>query len=189
MILLNRDEALEQLEAEHRRVYESASCMMCELGETSPRVAESEHAFVVLDGFAATEGHLLVVARRHVERPTELEWPVYADLSRLVWEAARTVEVVLQPNRVYTAALGASAGIRTSFPHFHVHVVPVYATDERARPAHVFSWSSGVVRYTPAEAAELMTRLKEGWARPPGRDVGESIGGHSTGRASPAALP
>ena len=164
MIQLNRDEALEQLEAEHRRVYASRSCMMCEVA-SGPPIAESEHGVVVLDGFAATEGHLLVIARRHVERPMELDWPVYADLQRLVWEAARTVEVVLDPSRVYTAALGAMGGVRTSFPHYHVHVVPVYATDERARPAAIFSWSSGVIRYEPDEATRLSVKLRAGWAR------------------------
>jgi diadenosine tetraphosphate (Ap4A) HIT family hydrolase len=165
MIRCTRDEALAQLEAEHERVYASHSCMMCELAESGPRVAESEHAVAVLDGFAATEGHLLVIARQHVERPGDLEWPVYADLQRVVWEATRTVEEVFRPSRVYTAALGTMANVRTSFPHYHVHVVPVYATDERARPAHVFSWSSGVIRYETEEADRLTTRLRSGWAR------------------------
>jgi diadenosine tetraphosphate (Ap4A) HIT family hydrolase len=167
MIRYDREEALEQLEAEHFRTYASQSCMMCELAEGGPRVAESQHAVAVLDGFAATVGHLLVIARHHVERPSELDWPVYSDIQRVVWEATRTVERILTPSRVYTAALGAAVDVRTSFPHFHVHVVPVYATDERARPAHVFSWSSGVVRYEADEAARLTARLRSGWVRTP----------------------
>jgi diadenosine tetraphosphate (Ap4A) HIT family hydrolase len=165
MIRVNKEEALEQLEAEQRRLDLSATCMMCELaeGEDAAPIAESEHGVVVLDGFAATEGHLLVISRRHVERMSELEWPVYADRQRLGWEATRTIEEVLKPARIYTAALGASAKIPTSFPHFHFHVVPIYETDERARPAHVFSWSSGVIRYGPEEARRLSNRLRAGW--------------------------
>jgi diadenosine tetraphosphate (Ap4A) HIT family hydrolase len=168
MIQLNKDEALEQLEAYQRRVEREAgaSCLMCHLADghgDGGVIAESEHGVVLLDGFGATEGHLLVVARRHVERASDLEWSVFVDLQRLVWEATRVVEAVLQPARVYTAALGASAKLPTSYPHFHVHVVPVYAADERARPAHVFSWSSGVVRYETAEAARIVARLREAW--------------------------
>jgi diadenosine tetraphosphate (Ap4A) HIT family hydrolase len=170
MILLNKDEALAQLDAYQKQLdaQGAAACMMCHLAETGGDglVAESDHGVVVLDGFAATEGHLLVVARRHVERATDLDWPVYADLQRLVWEATRTVERVLCPQRVYTAALGASARIPTSYPHVHVHVVPVYVTDDRARPAHVFSWSSGVVRYDAHEAERLVRRFRDGWPRP-----------------------
>jgi len=172
MIQLNKVEALEQLEAYQRRVdtEAGAACLMCHLAgghADGGVIAESEHGVVVLDGFGATEGHLLVVARRHVERASELDWSVFSDLQRLVWEATRTVEAVLQPNRVYTAALGASAKIPTSCPHFHVHVVPVYAADERARPAHVFSWSSGVVRYDRDEAARMVERLRDAWCWAP----------------------
>lgn len=165
MIRLSKAEALEQLEAEHRRPDRATECTMCELAlfAVAAPIAESEHGVVVLDGFGATVGHLLVISRRHVERGSELEWPVYADLQRLVWEATRAVEHALSPARVYTAALGATVDVPTSFRHFHLHVVPVYATDERARPAHVFSWSSGVVRYEPEEAARLSSRLRGAW--------------------------
>lgn len=39
----------------------------------------------------------------------------------------------------------------------------VYDTDERARPAHVFSWSAGVVVYEDGEAAALAERLRAAW--------------------------
>jgi len=52
-----------------------------------------------------------------------------------------------------------------SFPHFHIHVLPVYDTDERARPAHVFSWSAGVLVYEDDEAHALSERLREAWER------------------------
>jgi diadenosine tetraphosphate (Ap4A) HIT family hydrolase len=50
-----------------------------------------------------------------------------------------------------------------SFPHFHIHVLPVYDTDARARPAHVLSWSAGVLVYEDAEAAALAERLRAAW--------------------------
>lgn len=50
-----------------------------------------------------------------------------------------------------------------SFPHFHVHVLPVYETGDGARPAHVFSWSAGVLVYEDAEAGELARTLRAAW--------------------------
>ena len=64
------------------------------------------------------------------------------------------------PVRTYVALLGASEGLPRSFPHVHAHVLPVYARDERARPAHVFSWSSGVVMYDDVEAGEIAAGIR-----------------------------
>lgn len=166
MIRLAKDEALAELEAWHRAQDEKVACTMCRLTDPSAgahHIAESAHGVVVLDGFAATEGHLLVVAREHAERASELSWPVYSELQRLVWLATRALEAELAPARVYVAALGAATALPMSFPHYHVHVIPVYATDERARPARVLSWSEGVVRYGPGEAEALVARLRKAW--------------------------
>jgi hypothetical protein len=93
-----------------------------------------------------------------------LNWDVYSDLHRLVWQATHVLEQELRPERVYVAALGASRSLPMSFPHHHVHVVPVYETGEAARPARVFSWSSGVVRYAEDEARSLCARLRGAFA-------------------------
>jgi diadenosine tetraphosphate (Ap4A) HIT family hydrolase len=171
---LEKDEALRLLDAERRADPRLAACTMCHLATTAHRVAESEHGVVVLDGYAATEGHLLVIAREHREGTTEIDWPFHRDLSRLVWEATRVLTEVMTPVRVYTAALGAAReDLPMSFPHHHIHVIPVYSSDEHARPAHVFSWTSGVVRYEQREAEALATRLAVAWQE--WRDCGVRI--------------
>jgi hypothetical protein len=64
---------------------------------------------------------------------------------------------------VYTAALGSSSELPMTYAHFHLHVVPVLDEGESARPAQVFSWSSGVVSYTETEAKELVSELRRAW--------------------------
>ncbi|MNC96194.1 hypothetical protein D3C83_134980 [compost metagenome] len=71
----------------------------------------------------------------------------------------------MQPKRVYVAALGASTPLSTSYPHYHLHVVPIDTDGEDARPARVFSWSSGIVEYEPTEAPKLIARLQEAWEK------------------------
>jgi histidine triad (HIT) family protein len=172
VVRLDKDEALERLESEREQSAAFGGCVMCRLASydcAHAWIAQSEHGVVVLDGYAATTGHLLVIAREHVERTSELSWEVHSDLQRLVWQATRVVDAELAPERVYVATLGAGKPLPMSFPHHHVHVVPVYATDERARPARVFSWSSGVVCYTEEESKRLADRLRGAWqnhARP-----------------------
>jgi len=167
MLHLDKDEALLQLELERERSAAFGGCVMCRLASPEHArewIAESAHGVVALDGYGATRGHLLVIARQHVERGSDLDWPIFLDLQRLVWQASRALQAELSPARVYVASLGAIRPLPMSFPHHHTHVVPIYETDERARPASVFSWSSGVVRYGQAEAEQLCARLRRALA-------------------------
>jgi diadenosine tetraphosphate (Ap4A) HIT family hydrolase len=181
VVRLDKDQALEQLQHETRASAAFGGCVMCRLSHAQNShswLAESQHAVAVLDGFAASHGHLLVIAKAHVERSADVPWDVYTDLQRLVWEANRVLDAELEPKRVYVAALGVAKPLPMSFPHYHVHVVPVYETDERARPAHVFSWSAGVVRYSEPEARALSASLRRAWlALRPLDPHGEVTGG------------
>ena len=166
MVRLEKDEALERLESEREQSAAFGGCVMCRLASRDAAhtwIAESDHGVVVLDGYGATAGHLLVIAKAHVERTSALSWEVFSDLQRLVWKATRVVDAELAPERVYVATLGAGKPLPMSFPHHHVHVVPVYETGEAARPARVFSWSAGVVCYTHGESKRLADRLRGAW--------------------------
>ena len=162
-----KEEALALL-AEHRRAIGAAddACLMCLLAEkrSAPApVYEDDQIVVVLDRFAAREGHLLVIARDHVEGLTELGWDKYSALQRVAFDAARAIEAVLTPRRFYVAALGAPQAVPMSFPHFHLHVIPLFEADDSARPARVFSWTDGVVVYEDHEACELADKLRRAW--------------------------
>jgi diadenosine tetraphosphate (Ap4A) HIT family hydrolase len=140
-------------------------CALASGRDPSLLVHENAHGAVLLDRFGSRRGHLLVVAKRHVENVSAFEWEEYAELQRLGFDACRVLEGALQPKRVYVAVLGASTAMATSYPHYHVHLVPICEDDARARPAQVFSWSAGVVIYEPQEAAELVAQLGSVWPR------------------------
>jgi len=166
--VVGKDVALSLL-AEHRRTLLAGgqSCVMCALAkiEDDGCVARSRHAVVRLDRFACRYGHLMVIPRVHVERMSELDWEVFIDVQRLVFEAARAVETCLKPARVFTATLGAAAELPQTYSHYHVHVIPVAETDERSRPARVLSWSEGVVIYDDDEASRMCRELVASWPR------------------------
>ncbi len=169
MRVVTKEVALALL-AEHKQslLASGASCVMCELAKNGGEgcVAESRHAVVMLDRFACRYGHLMVIPRRHVERMSDIDWEVFVDVQRLVFEAGRAVEACFKPARVFTATLGAAAELPQTYSHYHVHVIPVFETDERARPARVLSWSEGVVIYDDEEASEVCRQLVAGWPRP-----------------------
>ena len=79
-------------------------------------------------------------ARRSI---AEVPWEEYAGVQRLAWEATRALESVVQPSRVFVAALGSDAKLPNTFAHHHLHVVPLLPGGED-RPSRVFSWEPGV---------------------------------------------
>ena len=141
-------------------------CVMCSLAhgeEDGLVVHRTENAVVVLDRFASSRGHLLVVLNDHHEDLMQLEWPLYQAVQRLAWEATRALQAVLAPRRIYVAALGSPAQIAKSYPHLHLHVVPIFETGDAARPARVFSWTQGVWIYEAHEARTLAAQLADNW--------------------------
>jgi diadenosine tetraphosphate (Ap4A) HIT family hydrolase len=140
--------------------------MMCVLadGRGTPRpLHETDDAIVVLDRFGARRGHLLVILREHEEDVTALGSARYLELQRAAYEASLALQSALSPRRIFIAALGAPRSVPMSFPHVHLHVIPLFEEDERARPARVFSWTEGVVVYSEASAARIAAQIREAW--------------------------
>ena len=167
--MVTKEVALAEL-GEHRQALLGGelTCVMCALArrkEARERIAESAHAVVLLDRFACRYGHLMVIAKQHAERATEFDWPVYSDIQRLAFDAIRVVEQCFEPARVFTATLGAAVELPMTYSHYHVHVIPVAETDERARPARVLSWSEGVLLYEDREAEGICQKLRLAWPR------------------------
>ena len=167
MKVIAKEAALSRLtEHKHELLAGEHACVMCALangGAPSMLVAESSHGVVLLDRFGCRYGHLMVVAKQHIERASSLDWAVFADLQRLVFDATRVIDACFAPAPVFTATLGAAVELPQTYSHYHVHVIPVYETDERARPARVLSWSEGVVVYDDAEAEGICRELRQAW--------------------------
>jgi len=170
MRVVEKAEALALLET-YRAGLSLGECLPCELVHSKPEglnvVAEGEHGIVLLNRFAQRRGHLIVWAKRHVEHVHELDRSGYAGLQSLAYDACVALQQALAPTRVFSAVLGSTTPRPNSYPHLHVHVIPVYERDERARPARVLSWSEGIGVYDDAEAAALTQQLRASWPAPP----------------------
>lgn len=170
--VVDKSEALALLAVEREALLGKGKdgCVLCALvrrareGANENLLAENEHGVALLDRFASRRGHILIVSQRHVEQTTALGFAVYSGLQRLAYEASIAIERCLAPVRSFIAVLGASEPVPMSFPHFHIHVLPVYETGEAARPANIFSWTTaGIVIYDDAEARELVAKLRSNW--------------------------
>jgi diadenosine tetraphosphate (Ap4A) HIT family hydrolase len=136
-------------------------CVPCELARAADPIIASERAVAILDRYACRPGHVLVVLRRHAENIAALDWNEYSELHHLAWQVAGALDRVLAPRRIYIAALGSAEPLAVSFPHVHLHVVPLADGGEADRPANVFTWNQGMYVFeSPAEETSLRDRLR-----------------------------
>lgn len=129
-------------------------------------LAASAHAVATLTPYPVRWGHALVTLRRHVVRLSEVSAAEWADAAELARQLGCALEAGLQPARVYVAALGTDLDdLPMSFPHLHLHVLPV--PESGARPREVLTWGNGVYEAAPAEWTALRDTILQAWPSPP----------------------
>lgn len=117
------------------------ACVLCEIGKASPErdeenlvLARGEHAFVVMNKFPYTNGHLMVTPYVHVAEVAELVDECLVGLWRLTQHSLEALRRAAAPDGFNIGAnLGrvAGAGIEK---HFHLHVVPRWSGDTNFMP-------------------------------------------------------
>jgi ATP adenylyltransferase len=140
----------------------SDECLFCRLAAADPDeayvVARDERAFVVLNAYPYTSGHVMVAPLRH---EGDLEVLTAADataLMHLTQRAAAAVKRAYAPEGVNVGAnLGAAAGAGVP-GHLHFHVVPRWYADTN------FMTAIAETRVLPEPLSATLVRLREAWA-------------------------
>jgi histidine triad (HIT) family protein len=114
-------------------------CIFCAIAVAeapSHRVAESERAYAFLDINPATDGHTLVIPKRHA---TDI-WDLDPEDGRATWTLAQDVAHLLR-DRMRTDGLTlAQANGRAGWQHVfhvHIHVIPRWNGDGLTQPWHM----------------------------------------------------
>jgi ATP adenylyltransferase len=97
-------------------------------------VHRGERAFVILNLFPYTNGHLMVAPYQHVARLQDLPAETLAELMSLAQTAMSRLEEVYEPhgfNVGFNQGRVAGAGVEH---HIHMHVVPRWAGDNNFMP-------------------------------------------------------
>ena len=99
-----------------------AKCPFCSLSKE--RIwFESTHSLAFLDGFPITEGHTLVIPRRHVESAFVLPQDELDDLSAVVTKVRAMLQKKYTPD-AFNIGINDGAAAGQTVPHAHVHVIP-----------------------------------------------------------------
>ena len=140
---------------------EEEGCVFCRALEGDDEeglvVRRGERAFVLLNKFPYSSGHLMVAPMRHVGEFGELEPDEVAEIHAL---AARGIDALKSTYRPEGFNLGwnlgrvAGAGV---VDHVHLHVVPRWSGDTNFMPV------LADVKMIPEHLAESRRRLAETW--------------------------
>lgn len=120
-------------------------------------VTRSHRAFVILNRFPYTSGHLMVVPYQHCSSLEQLEAETRAEMMELTNRATLVLGDVYHPqgfNLGMNIGVAAGAGIAE---HIHLHVVPRWGGDTN------FMSSLADTRVLPEALEDTYRRVKDGW--------------------------
>ncbi|HVP58100.1 MAG TPA: HIT domain-containing protein [bacterium] len=118
---------------------DAGGCIFCESGGKGRAgkrfiVLRGTHAFVMMNRYPYTTGHLMVAPYRHVGSVEGLTDAEACEVIRLVGRCEAAIRKAMRPDGFNIGAnLGKCAG--AGYPgHFHVHVVPRWNGDTNFMP-------------------------------------------------------
>jgi diadenosine tetraphosphate (Ap4A) HIT family hydrolase len=114
-----------------------SGCAFCDL-PPGGIVEQNPHALAVRDRYPIARGHTLVIPRRHVESPFELDPEELAAFWSLVADVRRSLAAQLTPD-AFTIGLNDGVAAGQTIMHAHVHVIPRWNGDV-ANPRGGIRW-------------------------------------------------
>lgn len=115
----------------------SSGCIFCfDSAQDADRwvLRRERDAFVMLNKYPYTGGHVMVVPVRHVHRPQELTEGEWAAVGRLLRRSLSALERALSPDGFNVGMnLGRVAGAGVE-DHIHFHIVPRWNGDHNFMP-------------------------------------------------------
>jgi len=139
-------------------------CVFCEIpGWEADRenrlVAQSDHAFVLLNNYPYNPGHAMVIPHQHTGDYRDLSDEVLLDHARLKQRTFEAMETALRPEGFNAGLnLGGGAAGGSIDDHLHTHIVPRWQGDTNFMP--VISDTKVIVE----AVADTWDRLHEAFA-------------------------
>ncbi|MBO9369346.1 MAG: HIT domain-containing protein [Chloroflexi bacterium] len=145
-------------------------CVFCRLQamEDSPEnliVFRGQRAYVILNRYPYTSGHLMVVPYVHVSTLEDLDAPTRAEMMELTTQSMRVLRRVYRPHAFNIGAnIGEAAGAGVK-EHVHIHIVPRWVGDTN------FMSTLGETRVLPEALEDTFRKVRQAWEQENGQSA------------------
>ena len=108
----------------------NSRCPFCEITKHDEKrtIKENDLAFVVRDGFPISEGHALIIPKRHVASFFEITNEERQALMELLEQAQKMLDQEFKPD-AYNIGINDGVEAGQTVPHLHIHLIPRYDGD------------------------------------------------------------
>jgi diadenosine tetraphosphate (Ap4A) HIT family hydrolase len=103
------------------------SCPFCKPFKHS-HLLESNFFLVIEDLYPISNGHLLIISRRHIESYFSTTSEEKMDLIKIIEKAKALIDKKLNPDG-YNIGINDGAAAGQTINHLHIHVIPRYKGD------------------------------------------------------------
>jgi histidine triad (HIT) family protein len=137
-------------------VSDSSQCVFCDIVagvQPSAILFEDELTMAFLDITAVTDGHTLVIPKRHARDLWAVSEEDAAAVMSTVRRMAHRIREVLNPDGLTLFQANCASGWQDVF-HLHVHLVPRTDGDRLSRP-----WKASPVPLSRLEPARALLRI------------------------------
>ena len=106
----------------------TANCPFCAINNTKSHervVASNNLAFAIRDGYPVTDGHSLIIPKRHTQSFFDLTADEQQALLALMETAKHGIDAEFAPNS-YNVGINDGPAAGQTVPHVHIHLIPRY---------------------------------------------------------------
>ena len=134
-------------------------CIFCKIIEgaiPSVKIYEDEHVYAFMDIMPTTEGHVLLIPKKHIENIYDFTEEDAANFFKVAPKIANALKAEFRPAGLNLLQNnGAFAG--QSVFHYHMHFIPRY---DETDGFQFVTWETKQTTYTPEKFKSLPIRLK-----------------------------
>lgn len=106
-------------------------CIFCKIGNNeteSYKLYENDKVIVFMDINPNSNGHMLVVPKKHITDFTEMDNETLASINEVTKKMAKLIEEKLKPDGIQ---LIVNYGFLQIVKHYHLHIVPIYKEKQK----------------------------------------------------------
>jgi len=104
-------------------------CIFCERYNKKVNILyENQTTFVIYDGYPVSEGHCLIITKRHIKDYFEANDAELKDIHSSITYMKKNIDKSFKPNG-YNIGINCGSAAGQSIMHLHVHLIPRYNDD------------------------------------------------------------